>query len=369
MVMNDMSRGPSPHFSVARISRSTGANAAERAAYRHATRMEAETTGPTENFGAEACALKHSEIMLPGDAPTWAAKAYGERAFRATMDELLAEPLHQLDTPERLAWARLSERLWNDIEHVETCLNRQPGRAQLAWEITAALPRVLSDGGRVRLLRDYTAEAFRDHRTAVDCVIRDRDDGNPHAFLALPTRTLGAESWGGKHRLPGYQSWLNALRRAWQRHVNLALEREGRRERIDMRSLEDQGRRLEPESFDARIAENIEKAGGTSRAKLRAEASSQLNQALLRKDPRHILADVQARFSCFTWPELLAALSDRLDVTPDTLPADLVARLAGSPDLMPKGKTAPDGDPLYVTRARARQEQGPGGPQAPRRTT
>ena len=361
--MNDMSRGPSTYFHLARLSRTTGANAVDRAACRHATRMEAETRGPTKDFGATAGELKHSEIMLPDDAPTWALNAYGEAAFQAAMDALLAEPLHQPEPPEPMAWARLSERLWNDIEHVETVMNRKWRCAQLAWEITAALPRVLSAGGRIRLLRDYVADAFRGHRTAVDCVIRDKGDGNPHAFLALPTRPLGADGWGGKHRLPGYQSWLYALRGAWQRHVNLALEREGRRERIDMRSLEDQGCQLESESHDRRIAENVEKAGGTSREKLRSEASSQLNKALLREDPRHILADVQARFSCFTWPELLAALSDRLDVTPDTLPADLVATLADSPDLVPKGKAAPDGEPLYVTRARARQEQ------SPRRTT
>ena len=354
--MNAMSRGPSPHFSVERISRSTGANAVERAAYRHATRMEAEATGPTKNFGTQAGALKHSEIMLPGDAPAWAVQAYGEQAFQAALDVILAEPLHQLDSPERPAWARLAERLWNDIERVEWDQNRQPGRAQLAWEITAALPRVLSEGGRIRLLRDYAAEAFRDHRTAVDCVIRDKGDGNPYAFLALPTRTLGAEGWGGKHRLPGYQSWLFALRGAWELHVNLALEREGRRERIDMRSLADQGRKLESESHDRRIARNVEKAGGTAVNKLRSEAISQLNKALLREDPRHILPDVQARLSCFTMPELLAALADRLGVTPDTLPADLAATVTGSPDLVPTGKTARDGEPLYFTRARSRQE-------------
>ena len=367
--MNDKSRGPSTHFSVGRISRSTGASAVDRAAYRHATRMEAEATGPTKNFGAYAVRLKHSEIMLPGDAPTWAVQAYGQRAFQAAMIEILAEPLHRQDPPERLAWARLSERLWNDIEHVELFMNRKWRSAQLAWEITAALPRVLSDGGRIRLLRDYAAEAFRDHRTAVDCVIRDRGDGNPHAFLTLPTRPLGAEGWGRKHRQPSGPGWIRALRMAWQRHVNLALEREGRRERMDMRSLEDQGRELESESYDRRIATNVEKAGGTSRERLRSEASRQLNQAFIRKDPRHILADVQARLSCFTWPELLAALADRLDVTPDMLPAELVPRLAGSPDLAPTGESAPEGAPLYVTQARAEQEHRSGGPQAPRRTT
>lgn len=367
--MNDMSRGPSPHFNVGRISRSTGANAVDRTAYRHATRMEVETRGPTKDFGAMAGEVKHSEIMLSGDAPAWAAHAYGERAFRAAMDALLAEPLHRPDPPEPMAWARLSERLWNDIEHVETCLNRQPGRAQMAWEINLALPRVLSDGGRIRLLRDYAAEAFRDHHTAVDCVIRDKGDGNPHAFLALPTRPLGAEDWGGKDRKLRGPCWIRALRQAWQRHVNLALEREGRRERIDMRSFEAQGRSLESESCDRRIAANIEKAGGTARERLRAEASRRLNQALLRKDPSHILAVIQARLSSFTMPQLLAELADRLDVKPDMLPAELVARLAGSPDLVPTGKTAPDGAPLHVTRARARQEHGPSGPQSPRRTT
>ena len=92
--------------------------------------------------------------------------AYGKRAFHAAMGEFLARPGCRPESAERLAWARLSERLWNDIEHVEFFMNRRWRSAQLAWEITAALPRVLSAEGRIRLLRDYVTEAFRDHRTA-----------------------------------------------------------------------------------------------------------------------------------------------------------------------------------------------------------
>ena len=73
------------------ISRAANANAVDRAAYRHATKMEQETGQPTKDYAGKADELKHSQIMLPADAPTWAVQAYGEAAFQAALKEILAE--------------------------------------------------------------------------------------------------------------------------------------------------------------------------------------------------------------------------------------------------------------------------------------
>ena len=80
-----------PHLSITAISRAAGGNAVDRAAYRHATKMERETGEPTKNYAGKADELKHSQIMLPPDAPTWAVQAYGEAAFQAALKEILAE--------------------------------------------------------------------------------------------------------------------------------------------------------------------------------------------------------------------------------------------------------------------------------------
>ena len=82
---------PAPHLSISAISRSTGANAVDRAAYRHATKMERGTGQPTKNYRGKSGELKHSQIMLSQDAPTWAVQAYGEAAFKATLEEILTE--------------------------------------------------------------------------------------------------------------------------------------------------------------------------------------------------------------------------------------------------------------------------------------
>ena len=284
-----------PHLSISAISRTAGANAVDRAAYRHATKMEHETGQPTKDYGGKADELKHSQIALPADAPAWAVQAYGEAAFQAALKEVLAEAaegrilvgtneteglreaagaggaglagagLVPMDVAERMAWARLSQRLWNDIERVEWDQNRKPKNAILAREITIALPNVLSREAQIDLVRGYVREAFTSHGTVVDFVIHDKGDGNPHAHLMLPTRFLDVDAWGGKDRRLHESKAVTEVRRIWERHANLILEREGLRDRVDMRSLADQGIQLGSESYSARIAENAEKAGGGRR--------------------------------------------------------------------------------------------------------
>ena len=367
------------------ISRSNGASAVARAAYRHATRMEGPGGEPTKNYGAKANELKHSEIMLPGDAPTWAVQAYGEAAFQVALTEILAEAaqgrivvgandsvelqdvavtlgtavagagLIPMDVAERMAWARLSERLWNDIERVEETRNKFPKRAMLARELTIALPRALSRKAQIDLVRGYVREAYSSRGTVVDWVLHDTGDGNPHAHLMLPTRFLDVDAWGGKDRRLTRGTAVTEVRRIWERHANMILEREGLRDRVDMRSLKERGVMLAPESYNSRIAENAEKAGGTAKVKLRCEELRQKNQAWLRKHPEHILTVVQSRFASFTKTELLAELAHRLDETQETLPAELAQGVVESADLVPMAAKTAEGERLFVTRAKAEQ--------------
>ncbi len=214
-----------PFMRISFLSRGTGASAVERAAYRHATRMERDTGEPTRNYAGKADELKHSEILIPQNAPAWAVQAYGEAAFADAFAQAIAAGQAR-SVAERAAWARLSERLWQDIERVETEQNRKPSHARLAWEAEAVLPKVLSGSGRLRLVRAWSREAFGDHGTVVDCVVRDAGNGRPRAFLMLPTRPLSSDGWGPKNRQHGRWNWIHWLRTAWTRHVTLALERE-----------------------------------------------------------------------------------------------------------------------------------------------
>ena len=386
------------YHQITSISRSAGANAVDRAAYRHATKMEHETGQPTKDYGGKADELKHSQIMLPADAPTWAVQAYGEAAFQAALKEILAEAaegrivfgtnetavlseaagaggtrvrgagLLPMDVAERMAWARLSQRLWQDIERVETEQNRKPKNAILAREITIAMPRGLSREAQIDLTRGYIREAYTGRGMMVDWVLHDKGDGNPHAHLMLPTRFLDVDAWGGKYRHLDRGKGITEVRRIWERHANMILEREGLRDRVDMRSLADRGIQLGSESYSARIAENAEKAGGTPTSKIAADAVRKRNQAHLRENPEHILTVLQSRLASFTEAEIRDALADRLDLTPEKLPDEKAARLAASAEIkaltervtasaqmIPMAAKTAEGEQLYITRARAEQ--------------
>lgn len=362
-------KGLAPHFRVTPISRFNGANAIERAAWHHATRMTLRGTESTKDHRDRASGLKQSGIMVPDDAPSWAVLMYGEPAFRSELFQAALTLFHDGEVTlftddagharcrplagERMAWAGLSERVWKDIEQAETVMNRKPRSARLAHEIDAALPRVLSLAAQTDIVLGFAREAFTSRGIIVDWTIHDRGDGNPHVIMMMPTRFLGDDTWGEKHGRLDDRTEFRPLRETWGQACNLVLDREGRRERVDMRSYKDQGILIEPESYDRRVAASAERAGLTPVERLRSEEVRQRNQILLRETPEHIIMMVQAGRTAFTKSELLAALAERLDLTLETLPAELAAKVTDSPDLAPTGERTADGEALFVARAKA----------------
>ena len=92
--------------------------------------------------------------------------------------------------------------------------------------------------------------------------------------------------------------------------------------------------------------------GVTPVEKRRSEEVRQRNQALLRENPEHIIMMVQAGRTSFTKSELLAALADRLDLTPEALPQEMAAKVTDSTDMVPTGEKTEDGKALFATRAK-----------------
>lgn len=239
--MNDTVESGS-RFTVSRISRSSGACTVALAALRHATAMTLPSGDSTRDHGNEADQVAHSEIALPDRAPAWAVEAYGEPAFAAALEDAgdagrrkgSARTLPLLArNVDRMAWARLSERLWLDIEHVETVLNRQRHRAELARSVVAALPATLSQEARIDLVREYVQDALVRRGAVVDWVLRDGGRRKPLAFMMFPTRHLGDEAWGGRAwKMHPYRLYM-VLRATWLKHVNRALHREGIAERLE----------------------------------------------------------------------------------------------------------------------------------------
>lgn len=194
------------HMSAQIIGRSAGRSSVAAAAYRSAERIRDERTGQihdyTKRHGIE------SEIHTPGSAPEW---------------------------------MRDRSRLWNAAEEAETRKD-----AQLAREMNIALPKELSADEQKELVRSFVREEFVKRGMVADVAYHHNDPDNPHAHVMLTLRDVTPEGFGSKNRDWNHRDLLDAWREKWEEHANQALERAGRNERIDHRTLEAQGINREP---------------------------------------------------------------------------------------------------------------------------
>ncbi len=198
-------------FRVSIVKRANGSNAVASAAYRAAESLANETTGQTHDYSRKGGVL-HAEILTPENAPDW------------TLDR---------------------EKLWNKVEAKETRAN-----AQTARELTMALPHEINDEQRLDLVRGFLNEECVSKGMVADFVLHlpdgEGDERNHHAHAMLTMREIDPDGFTRKAREWNSRTQLEHWRIAWQDHVNKALERAGRPERVDHRTLEDQGLKQEP---------------------------------------------------------------------------------------------------------------------------
>ena len=349
------------HLKAAIISASTGGSAVRAAAYRHAVRMVSHAFTETTSFTHKAQAMVHAEVALPEDAPEWAENAFGHAAFADALRLVRADVQAQgSDMSEaamqRAAMARVSERLWNAVEHGEIRLNRIPTRARYARSLTVALPRELDQAAQIALMQGYVRASLSDRGMVADWVIHDKSDGNPHAHIMLTTRDLGSADWGRKRHDWNARDVLSDLRSDWAQHANLALERAGFNERIDHRSNHARGIYLAPDSYNPHVADHARRQGETAREALRCSDVADANALYLQHHPEHILVVVQAQRAVFTRGDIVAAFEDRLMLTETEL-AGLVGEAMGSGGAVRLVQNSPDGQAQYVTTTRASEMQ------------
>ena len=202
------------HLSVKAISRSTGRSATAAAAYRSGARIVDERTDQIHDYTRKQ-GVEHTEIVLPAEAPTWAADR---------------------------------EALWNAAEQAETRKN-----STVAREFEVALPAELSAEQRRELAVSFAREIAEHHKVAVDVAIhapgKDGDERNHHAHMLVTTRRLTPDGLGEKTRELDQQQSGEVVRwrERWAEAQNQALERAGREERVNHRSLKEQGREHEPQ--------------------------------------------------------------------------------------------------------------------------
>jgi MobA/MobL family len=221
------------HLTVKSVSRGKGQIAVAKAAYNAREKLLDERTDQTKDYTSQGEVL-FSAIFAPKDAPEWV----NDRAA-----------------------------LWNAAERAERRKD-----AQLALEIEVALPHELTDEQRKWLVTDFVREQFTRKGMVADVNIhpppREPEEGkqpNHHAHILVALREAEPDGFG--KRICNSQSFesnahqVEQWREKWEQTVNRHLERHGLEERIDRRTLEEQGIDREPTTHRGPTVDAMERRG------------------------------------------------------------------------------------------------------------
>jgi len=242
------------HLSADIVRRSAGHTVTAAAAYRAGEVIADARTGLAFDYRRRAGVL-HTAIMTPDGAPAW--------------------------MQERAA-------LWNGVEAAEKRKD-----AQLARDITLALPHELAPAHRLALVRSFATSAFVSLGMVADIAIhapcrRDADARNHHAHILLTMRAIDGSGFGAKVRAWNDTALLEQWRAAWADHVNCALEEAGEAARVDHRSLAAQGSTREPQiHLGPAVVELAARGIATDRGEV-AQEIAVINAALaVIEEPAH----------------------------------------------------------------------------------
>ncbi|WHO77312.1 Ti-type conjugative transfer relaxase TraA [Rhizobium sp. BT03] len=278
------------HFSVSIVSRGEGRSSVLSAAYRHCAKMDYEREARTIDYTRKQ-GLLHEEFALPADAPDWARTLIADRAVSGA-----------------------SEAFWNRVEAFEKRTD-----AQLAKDLTIALPVELTAEQNIALVRDFVDKHVQSKGMVADWVYHD-NPGNPHIHLMTTLRPLAEDGFGAKKvAVTGedgqplktkagkivYELWaggaaeFNALRDGWFERQNHHLALNGISLRVDGRSYEKQGIELEPTIHLGVGAKAIERKAESQGVRPELERFK-LNEARRTENTRRILRDPTAALDLIT---------------------------------------------------------------------
>ncbi len=191
------------YFNASVISRSAGRSATASAAYRAAERIKDNRTGEIHDYRKKK-GVDDKFILAPESAPSW---------------------VHN------------REKLWNEVERVEYRIN-----SQLAREIQLAIPVELNRNQQIELVKEYSNDLFVKEGMIADVAFHELNSHNPHAHIMLTMREIDEQGFKKKkNRDWNKRELLEKQREAWSAYANHALEKAGVNERIDHRTLEEQG--------------------------------------------------------------------------------------------------------------------------------
>ncbi|ATU95357.1 Ti-type conjugative transfer relaxase TraA [Phyllobacterium zundukense] len=317
------------HFSVSIVSRGNGRSAVLSAAYRHCAKMDYEREARTIDYTRKE-GLIHEDFSLPADAPDWARTLIADRSTSGA-----------------------SEAFWNKVEAFEKRVD-----AQLAKDLTVALPLELSVEQNIVLVRDFVERHILSKGMVADWVYHD-NPGNPHIHLMTTLRPLTEDGFGAKkiavigedgqplRNKTGrqvYQLWagdtqdFNAFREGWFERQNHHLALNGIALQVDGRSYEKQGIELVPTihvGVGAKAIERKAKAEGWKPSLERLDLQEAVRLKNLRRIPARpeIVLDLVAREKSVFDERDVAKVLHRYVDDPGIF-HQLLARILQSPDVL-----------------------------------
>lgn len=181
------------------------------AAYRAGTKLKDELRDKTFDYARRVKGVIQSAILAPEGAP---------------------------------AWAHNSGQLWNMVEASEKRVD-----AQLAREFILAVPPELSADAQFQTAVDWAQKELVTSGMIAEVSLHHTKTGkNPHVHILCTMRKIDGEKFSAKKA----REWNDKVlvphwRESYSNAVNAALEKAGRDERVDHRSLKDRGIDRAPE--------------------------------------------------------------------------------------------------------------------------
>ncbi|MBK7161060.1 MAG: Ti-type conjugative transfer relaxase TraA [Sphingomonadales bacterium] len=307
------------HLSVKVISRASGRSAVAAAAYRGAERLHDERLDRDHDF-TNKDGVVHSEVLLPEGAPP-------EFADR--------------------------ERLWNAVEAAEKRKD-----AQLSREVEFAIPRELRKSQGIALARDFVEAEFVDKGMIADLNVHwdiGKDgQAKPHAHVMLTMREVGKDGFRAKVREWNKAELVEQWRERWAEHVNQRLAELDIDARVDHRSLDAQGIKLEPQDKIGPAASRMGERGLEAERIEEHRAVAQRNGERIIANPNVALDAITHSQATFTNRDL-ATFVHRHSDGKEQFDAALNA-VRGSPDFIALGKDG-RGDDRFTSRQMIETEQ------------
>lgn len=228
------------------IGRGGGRSAVAAAAYRSCSKIYDETTGESFDFRRKEKPL-HTEMIYPDAHPNF---VYNRAEF------------------------------WNEVQKKE---NRTNSRFCRSFDI--ALPNELDLYDNIEIVKRWIKKNYTSRGLVADFCIhsehKDRKTGkgnkNIHAHILVSTRAVDSNGWTEKDREVNSVNYLKTVRKSWADICNVKFLERNIGERIDERTLQEQGIDREPQQHLGPVVTAMQRKGKkTRRKKYKSQEEEQL---------------------------------------------------------------------------------------------